>query len=483
MKRGDAGVNNQEVTIGHKRDIIDYVNSNPSSRKGILIVLVALGGVFVDAYDFASLAIGIDQITDQFGLSPFEVGSLTAIMAVGALLGAFFGGVITDKIGRNKMFTLTLILLVISAFGVALSFNLISLIIFRFLLGVGVGLDVPVALSFIAEVSNTKRKGQMVNLWQPMWYAAASFTGLVILPLYLFGAEENLWRYAVGFGGVAALIILLLRLKYMDESPMWAANNLSLEEASKVLEKTYDINVKVNKTSKPVENKEKESNKASLSMIFSKRYRARTFLASMIASTQSIEYFAVGFYIPTISVLIFGKGIIYGIIGTLLFNFFGIVGGLTQSFATSKLGIRKLAIIGYTIVCVCLLSLGLMGDDLPLILTTLLVGGFIFGHSFGPGSQGMSFATLSYPTSLRGIGSGWGQTMVRVGSIIGFLFFPIVLSLLGLHKTLLVLTIVPLLGLLCTLIIQWDPTTKDIENEDETENESAILQQRKTQNL
>lgn len=241
MKRGDAVVNNQEVTIRHKRDIIDYVNNNPSSRKGLLIVLVALGGVFVDAYDFASLAIGIDQITEQFGLTPFEVGSLTAVMAVGALLGAFFGGVLTDKIGRNKMFTLTLILLVISAFGVALSFNLASLIIFRFLLGVGVGLDVPVALSFIAEVSNTKRKGQMVNLWQPMWYAAASFTGLVILPLYFFGAEENLWRYAVGFGGVAALVILLLRLKYMDESPMWAANNLSLEEASKVLEKTYDI--------------------------------------------------------------------------------------------------------------------------------------------------------------------------------------------------------------------------------------------------
>ncbi|MCA0174538.1 MFS transporter [Bacillus sp. RAR_GA_16] len=474
-------MNNQEVTIRHKRDIIDYVNNNPSSRKGLLIVLVALGGVFVDAYDFASLAIGIDQITEQFGLTPFEVGSLTAVMAVGALLGAFFGGVLTDKIGRNKMFTLTLILLVISAFGVALSFNLASLIIFRFLLGVGVGLDVPVALSFIAEVSNTKRKGQMVNLWQPMWYAAASFTGLVILPLYFFGAEENLWRYAVGFGGVAALVILLLRLKYMDESPMWAANNLSLEEASKVLEKTYDIKVRLNKI-KTIENKEKES-KPSLSMIFSKRYRVRTFLASMIASTQSIEYFAVGFYIPTISILIFGKGIIYGIIGTLLFNFFGIVGGLTQSFATSKLGIRKLAIIGYTIVCICLLTLGLMGDNLPLILTTLLVGGFIFGHSFGPGSQGMSFATLSYPTSLRGIGSGWGQTMVRVGSIIGFLFFPIVLSLLGLHKTLLVLTIVPLLGLICTLAIQWDPTMIDIENEDEEENESAVLQRRNTQNL
>ena len=59
------------------------------------------------------------------------------------------------------------------------------LLAFRFLMGLGVGLDFPVALSFIAEFVNERRKGGSVNLWQVMWYVAASCTGLVVLPFYL----------------------------------------------------------------------------------------------------------------------------------------------------------------------------------------------------------------------------------------------------------------------------------------------------------
>lgn len=462
FRNEEIQLNERTLVITSRDDIIRFVNSNPISRKGILIVLVALGGIFVDAYDFASLGIGTDQIVEEFGLSPSQLGSLTAVMAVGALLGALFGGLFTDKIGRNTMFLLDLILLVVAALGAALSPNLPTLVFFRFLLGVGVGLDVPVALSFIAEVSNTKKKGQLVNLWQPMWYVAATFTGLVVLPLYLLGMEENLWRWAVGFGGIIALVVLVLRFKFMNESPMWAAKNLPLKDAAKILEKTYNVKVIIQDSEKQAVEKEE---KTALSVIFSKKYRARTFLSSIIASTQSLEYFAVGFYIPTISILIFGEGIVYGIVGTLLFDLFGIIGGLSQSFLTGKIGIRQLTITGYIIVIITLLTVGFWGDSLPLFMMVLLIGGFIFGHSFGPGSQGMTMATLSYPTELRGIGSGWGQTMVRVGSIIGFFIFPILLATFGLSKTLLIVALAPILGLTVVLFIKWDPTNKDLDSE------------------
>ncbi|MCM3571003.1 MFS transporter [Neobacillus mesonae] len=452
----------KEITISNREDIINFVNSNPVSRKGFLIVLVALGGIFLDAYDFASLGIGADQIVAEFNLSPSGLGALTAVMAVGALLGALFGGIFTDKLGRNKMFLIDLVLLVVAAAGAALSPNMGTLIFFRFLLGVGVGLDVPVALSFIAEISNTKNKGRLVNLWQPMWYLAASFTGAVLLPFHFLGIEEHLWRYAVGFGAILALIVLFLRYKYMEESPMWAAKNLPLLDAAKIVEKTYNVKVTI------LESKEKVSKKderVALSTIFSKKYRGRTLLASIITSTQSLEYFSVGFYIPVISVMIFGKGIIYAILGTLLFNFFGILGGLAQSYLTGKVGIRKLALIGYVIVIIALITVGLTGNSAPTFLMTLLIAGFIFGHSFGPGSQGMTMATLSYPTELRGIGSGWGQTMTRVGSIIGFFIFPILLASIGLSNTMLVISAAPILGLLVVLLNKWDPTGKDLDND------------------
>jgi hypothetical protein len=64
---------------------------------------------------------------------------------------------------------------------------------------------------------------------------AASCTGLIVLPFYYLGAGGSLWRIAVGFGAVRTLIILLLRCHFMDESPLWTADNLGLHEAARVL--------------------------------------------------------------------------------------------------------------------------------------------------------------------------------------------------------------------------------------------------------
>jgi hypothetical protein len=81
----------------------------------------------------------------------------------------------------------------------------------------------------------------------------------------------------------------------------------------------------------------------------------------------------------------------------------------------------------------------------------------------------MTMATLSYPTQFRGVGSGWGQTMVRVGSILGFYVFPLVLAAVGLAKTLLFLTIVPVVGLIGLLLIRWEPIGQDVEEMPEPE--------------
>ncbi len=450
----------QELTVRSRKDIIDFVNSNPVSKSGTKIILLALAGIFVDAYDFTSIGIGTAQLREQFNLAPVEVGSLTAIMAVGSLLGAVFGGYYTDKFGRNKMFLIDLFLMVFAAIGAALSPNYATLVFFRFLMGVGVGLDVPVALSFIAEYSNLKNKGKYVNLWCPLWFTAACVTGLIALPFYLLDQHEHIWRWSVGIGGVFALIVLFFRYFFMDESPMWAAHHLTLEEAAGVLRKTYNIKVTV-KQQEREEGKQK-SQKLSYKAIFQGKYKMRTLLASTITFTQSMEYFAVGFYIPTISAIIFGEGVIYAIVGTIVFNIFGALGGFIGSSLTAKWGIRKLAITGYIVAGTGLILMGVTGNH-SVSVSAILLSAFIFGHAFGPGSQGMTMATLSYPTELRGLGTGWGQGITRAGSILGFFLFPVVLAAAGLYNTLLMLAIVPILGLLATLIIKWEPVGQDVE--------------------
>jgi MFS transporter, putative metabolite transport protein len=464
---------NEKLVIHSKDDVINYVNNNPVKKGGLLVILVALGGIFVDAYDIVSIGIGAGQLKQEFNLSPQGLGFLTAILALGALLGGVIGGYYTDRFGRKKMFTIDLVLLVFAALGAALAPNYTWLVIFRFLMGVGIGLDMPVALSFIAEYSNNRKKGSNVNLWQPMWYVATVATGLVVLPIYLLGVDEHLWRWAVGFGAVFALVVLILRMVYMSESPLWAAKNLPLDEAAKILEKTYKIKVVIENSTE--RSKEIEKN-IPYTAILTKKYKMRTILAAIISGTQAIQYFAVGFYIPTISLILFGEGMINSITGTIVFNIFGILGGFTGVYFTEKLGMRKIAIIGYVGVAASLLVIGIANNETSFIWSSVPLAAFIFAHSFGPGAQGKTMATLSYPTELRGLGTGFAEGASRVGSMIGFFLFPVSLAYFGLAKTFLFFAIVPIIGLISTWIIKWDPTGMDIENEEKGYEKTPLKQ-------
>ncbi|MGH3345246.1 MAG: MFS transporter [Carbonactinosporaceae bacterium] len=459
MAAEGGGHARQAVTIGSRRDIIDFVNSHPTgSRRGKIMVFIALGGIFIDAYDFTSLGIGVESLQQQLGLTPFQLGSVTASMAFGALAGALVGGYLVDRLGRFKLFIVDLMLFVVAAIGAALAPNLTWLLIFRFLLGVGVGVDMPASFSFVAEFISTKAKGKYVNLWQLMWYLAVVSTVLVALPFYFAGVEENLWRWAVGFGAVPAAIVLVLRLVYADESPMWAAHHLGLRTAARILEKNYDVRVVVAGEERPVAGEH-----ARFTAVFQRGFRARTALISVVSGTQAMEYYAVGFYVPVITSLILGKGVLFALLGTLVINLFGILGGGTQPFLTQRLGVWWLAVIGYSIVITCLVAAGLTEGKVSIYLSALLIGLFIFGHSFGPGSQGKTMAALSYPTEFRGVGMGWAESMSRVGTISGFYVFPLVLAAVGLGGTLLILTVIPLVGLAGLLAIRWEPVGKDVE--------------------
>ena len=383
----------QQVTIRSKSDIIEFLNNAGPAKNALIVIFTALGGVFIDAYDFTSLGIGAVQLKAQFGLSAFQLGSLTAAMGFGALFGAIFGGYLVDKLGRKRMFYADLWFFVISAIVGAFAPNIEILAVCRFIMGVGVGLDFPVALSYIAEFSSLKGKGKWVNLWQGMWFVAASASFLIILPIYFLGAGPNLWRWAVGFGAVPAIVVLGLRKLFMEESPLWAASHQGLKEAGRILESTYGVKVILDcKPEDLVAPKEETKPKISYSILFTSQYRLRTLITSVIAATQSMEYFAVGFYLPVIAALLFGKEFLWVIVGSLVFNCFGIVGGTWQAYVVGKFGSRKLAITGYIIAFVCLLTVGLFKTHLSIYMQALLIGMFIFGHSFGPGAQGMSMA-------------------------------------------------------------------------------------------
>src|ERR1700733_15540857 len=134
-----------ELVIRTKNDVADFVGRQPMTKPGFGVFLIAPVGVFFAASHFGSLGIGVPGLRAEFNLAPSQLGTITAIMGVGAVLGGIAGGYLTDKVGRLRMFVVDLICLVVATLGASLSPNVTALLFFRFLMGVGVGLDYPVA--------------------------------------------------------------------------------------------------------------------------------------------------------------------------------------------------------------------------------------------------------------------------------------------------------------------------------------------------
>jgi len=92
---------------------------------------------------------------------------------------------------------------------------------------------------------------------------------------------------------------------------------------------------------------------------------------------------------------------------------------------------------------------------------------FLLGQGFGPGSHTMTFASLSYPTSLRGVGVGMNQTLMRGSSTLSLFLFPLLSAALG-TNVFWVIGLAPLAGLLALLLVRWEPSGYDVDAEDFT---------------
>jgi MFS family permease len=203
--------------------------------------------------------------------------------------------------------------------------------------------------------------------------------------------------------------------------------------------------------------------------LFSRRYAPRTILAAVVNACQAAQYYAVGFALPVIITALLAQGKLTSIIGSLIFNLvFGVTGGFLGAWLAGRWGSWRLSTTGFTVCLVAALGLGVLGRPSAATLLTLvgvLLGAFMFTHAAGPGAQGMTMATLSYPTWLRGAGSGFSQAMLRVGSTVSLLLFPMLSKHLG-TGVFFVVALLPALGLLALLLVRWDPVGVDVDADD-----------------
>lgn len=440
------------------------------------VIVLALGGIFMDAYDFSSLAFGITAVKEEFGLDPLMTGFVNAAIMVGAVVGALFGGMLVDRFGRYKLFMADMAFFVVAAIGCALAPNEWALILFRFVMGVGVGLDLPVAMAFLAEFSKLTGSGsrsQRVNAWSPAWYIATGFGYLLVLVVFLLlplAQQGLLWRVVVGFGAVPAIIVLLVRRRYMAESPQWLADQGDLRGAVDVMRSHHGLEVELAPDAETARvAKARSGHWRQYGELFAARYRLRTIAALCVSVFSTFGYNAVAYGTPLIVAMLFHQGPLVTILSALVINLgFGAAGGILGVGLINRIGARRMTIIGFAIQAASLLLLAVVGIPTgALVLVSIaMLAAFVFAQAGGPGANLMSYATLSYPTRLRGVGVGFNEAVKRVFSIVSLVFFPVLAAALS-TGVFWIVALAPLAGLISLLIIKWDPTGKDVDAEDQ----------------
>jgi MFS family permease len=181
------------------------------------------------------------QRPDTLGLSASQIGWAASAYIGGAVLGALYFGRLADKLGRKRMFLVTLVVYLVATVLTAFSFDIYSFAFCRFLTGFGIGGEYAAINSAIDELIPARLRGRVdLAINGTFWIGAAMGAGLsiVLLDPDFIGAEWG-WRIAFGLGGILAFAILLVR-RHVPESPRWLLMHGRAEEAEAVVRRIED---------------------------------------------------------------------------------------------------------------------------------------------------------------------------------------------------------------------------------------------------
>jgi MFS family permease len=433
------------TVIAALKSFEQHLDDTPFTKTQRKVWILSAMGVLLDGFDFFIIGVALPLIAHDFHMNAATKG----LVAVAAVAGAFFGalvfGQVADNIGRKGMFLVDIILFVVFSAASAVAWNPASLIAFRFILGIGIGADYPIGVSYIAECVPTRLRGRLLVgafAFQALGSLLGVLVGLAILKL---DPTLNAWRVMLAFGVLPAVVVVLMR-GGLPESVRWHLARGNYEKASRAASALLEFPVTLNEKNSP-----KVDHRLSFSSLFKKRYLRRTIFASVPWFLQDISTYGIGIFTPTIlAAMSLGGGS----------NFIAKDMGATDGAAVIDL----LLVVGFMLAIVlvrkvsrvALQIVGFLGMALGLLMAAasslypahsggqigMIFGGFMVFNALmnmGPNSTTYLLSGETFPTSIRATGAGFAASMAKLGAVLGTFFFPILKAEIGIPKLLILL--------------------------------------------
>ncbi|MCL6436892.1 MAG: MFS transporter [Leptolyngbyaceae cyanobacterium HOT.MB2.61] len=446
-----------------------------------LLWALSAGLIALDGFDFFIIGVAMPFVQQDFGLSSAEIGAVAVAAVAGSLLGALTLGPITDKVGRQLMLVVDIAIFVIATAGTVFAWDALSLIGFRFLVGVGIGADYPISVAYVTENVPSKSRGQMVIgafAFQAMGALLGAVTGLVVMGLFqaLYPDSAQImiqfaWRWMLGVGLVLAIAVGILRFSFLLESPRYYIVRGDYEAASRAASVLLGEPIYLSVETDPPEREPS----LPYSALFSSRYRRSTALTSIPWFLQDIATYGIGIFTPTIiGALAFSSEENFitkemaSAAGSALVDLFLIAGFLIAIGCIERVGRIQLQIMGF---------LGMAGGLVILTLSNLLslekgwaialvfIGFFVFNlmMNAGPNSTTFLLSGEVFPTSIRASGAGFAAAVAKAGAVLGTFALPILQRSIGVPALLLLLAFICVVAAVMTYLFRVETMGRSLE--------------------
>ena len=401
------------------------------------LTLYSSGGPFIDGFAIAIIGFTWASMGKSFEVTAADKGMIAAAILVGIFVGGGLFGWVTDRVGRHVMYIVDLLALAVFSILCFFATEVWQLVVLRFLIGVAIGADYPIATSLLAEYLPAKYRGRMLGATFVVWAIGATVAPVAAIACIHF-AGDNAWRWMLASAGFFAVVTLVLRLG-TPESPRWLINKGRANEADASIKRVFGPGYGVEDLGEP-----EPAVKATLASVFKPPYLTRILFVSLFWMCQVI---------PLLSIYSFSFDILskVGLSGNGAEVFLAalfVAGGIPGLFLVDKIGRKLLLVYSFG-------GIGIIWGVAGLIpgLPYIAVFGAVCAFALLSGASNfleIVYPNELFPTEVRATAVGIGTAASRIGAAAAVYLMPFALEK-GINWVLLAGAIISFLGLAVTI--------------------------------
>jgi len=445
--------------VGSVVDIVARLERIPPFAWHIRARLILGIGTFFDAFDLLAITFALPAVVSEWQMSPQQVGAVLSAAFAGQLIGALVSGWFAERWGRLYVANITIALFSITSLACAFAWNPLSLIVVRFIQGLGLGGEVPIATTYITELSPSGVRGRFYILYELLFVfglIGAGLLGAVMVP-------RLGWQSMFILGAVPALLTVVLR-RLLPESPRWLAGQGRAAEADAVVR-----SIEQAAAARGIALAAPRPDLVAVTQargdwreMFGPVYRRRTYCVWAMWFCCFSTTYGLTSWLPTLYRTQFHLSLQQSLNYGMMTNLIGICGSLLCAFLVDRVGRRIIFTLGLAGGGLVLLALAVAGVGGPLMLLGFVSVGSAFLSSV---SIGLNLYTPElYPTRIRAFASSIGGSWQRLAAFLGPIVIGTLLPLYGLDSVFLYFGGLALLGAAITWCFALETAGRKLED-------------------